>query len=558
MDHVYLEKFEFGYESDASGSFLIVNADVEDKVLTYQIEMIKNNPNKSILPVNLIQKDSKYQFRYSITSRLTLSQYLNRNRLKRDEFINIFYDITKTILDAKVYLLSDKAFIINKDYIYINPDNMEVALVYIPLNFDININDSLKNFTINFIMYGANIQENSNDNFIQRILYLLKSDTFNILEFNNLLRELKAKRGIAQMDVYQYSDEGLPGEGNQSSGILEQKPFIQGREIVKHNVERPENKKSVITKTEKSKPKTQKPQIPKPQIPKPQIPRPQTPDSRMPESRANALIPNTNKDDNKSYPKGLKIKMRYKTNVIVIGGILQGIILICSIALLTSGVMDSLENDMAINIIGVGILAGAASYLVWKTLLVEKNKAESVSEIKESIIKESIAVEKRQANEVNAKPIIMSDRIDKSSVEDKKPVIEREQSHAINLFKAADRTVIIQPEDYNRTMILNSKEKAFPYLEGKNNSSKEKIIINKPSFIIGRLPGKADYISKNNAVGKVHAEIICRDGRYFVKDLNSLNGTFINAKRLTGNMEYEIKNNDTITFANSEYVFIIP
>jgi hypothetical protein len=558
MDHVYLEKFEFGYESDASGSFLIVNADVEDKVLTYQIEMIKNNPNKSILPVNLIQKDSKYQFRYSITSRLTLSQYLNRNRLKRDEFINIFYDITKTILDAKVYLLSDKAFIINKDYIYINPDNMEVALVYIPLNFDININDSLKNFTINFIMYGANIQESSNDNFIQRILYLLKSDTFNILEFNNLLRELKAKRGIAQMDVYQYSDEGLPGEGNQSSGILEQKPFIQGREIVKHNVERPENKKSVITKTEKSKPKTQKPQIPKPQIPKPQIPRPQTPDSRMPESRANALIPNTNKDDNKSYPKGLKIKMRYKTNVIVIGGILQGIILICSIALLTSGVMDSLENDMAINIIGVGILAGAASYLVWKTLLVEKNKAESVSEIKESIIKESIAVEKRQANEVNAKPIIMSDRIDKSSVEDKKPVIEREQSHAINLFKAADRTVIIQPEDYNRTMILNSKEKAFPYLEGKNNSSKEKIIINKPSFIIGRLPGKADYISKNNAVGKVHAEIICRDGRYFVKDLNSLNGTFINAKRLTGNMEYEIKNNDTITFANSEYVFIIP
>jgi hypothetical protein len=435
---------------------------------------------------------------------------------------------------------------------------MEVALVYIPLNFDININDSLKNFTINFIMYGANIQESSNDNFIQRILYLLKSDTFNILEFNNLLRELKAKRGIAQMDVYQYSDEGLPGEGNQSSGILEQKPFIQGREIVKHNVERPENKKSVITKTEKSKPKTQKPQIPKPQIPKPQIPRPQTPDSRMPESRANALIPNTNKDDNKSYPKGLKIKMRYKTNVIVIGGILQGIILICSIALLTSGVMDSLENDMAINIIGVGILAGAASYLVWKTLLVEKNKAESVSEIKESIIKESIAVEKRQANEVNAKPIIMSDRIDKSSVEDKKPVIEREQSHAINLFKAADRTVIIQPEDYNRTMILNSKEKAFPYLEGKNNSSKEKIIINKPSFIIGRLPGKADYISKNNAVGKVHAEIICRDGRYFVKDLNSLNGTFINAKRLTGNMEYEIKNNDTITFANSEYVFIIP
>lgn len=558
MDHVYLEKFEFGYESDASGSFLIVNADADEKVLTYQIEMIKNNPNKNILPVSLIQKDSKYQFRYSITSRLTLSQYLKRNRLKRDEFINIFYDITKTILDAKVYLLSDKAFIINKDYIYINPDSMEVALVYLPVNFDININDNLKNFTINFIMYGANIEESSNDNFIQRILYLLKSDTFNILEFNNLLRELKAKRGIAQMDIHQYSDEGLSGVGNQSPDVLEKEPFIQGREIVKPSVERPESKKPVITKPETAKSKAQKSLIPKPQIPKPQIPRPQTPDSRIREARSNALIPNTNKDDNKSHPKGLKIKMRYKTSVIVIGGILQGIILICSIALLTSGVMDSLENDMAINIIGVGILAGAASYLVWKTLLVEKNKVESISEIKESIIKESIAVDKRQANEVNAKPIIMSDMKDKPSVEDKKPVIGREQSRAINLFEASDRTVIIQPKDYNKTVILNSKERAFPYLEGKNSSAKEKIIINMPSFIIGRLPGKADYISKNNAVGKVHAEIISRDGRYFVKDLNSLNGTFINAKRLTGNMEYEIKNNDTITFANSEYVFIVP
>ena len=44
MDHVYLEKCELGYESDASGSFLIVNADVEDKGLTYQIEMIKTIP----------------------------------------------------------------------------------------------------------------------------------------------------------------------------------------------------------------------------------------------------------------------------------------------------------------------------------------------------------------------------------------------------------------------------------------------------------------------------------------------------------------------------------
>jgi len=43
-----------------------------------------------------------------------------------------------------------------------------------------------------------------------------------------------------------------------------------------------------------------------------------------------------------------------------------------------------------------------------------------------------------------------------------------------------------------------------------------------------------------------------------VKDLNSKNGTFVNGVRIAANTEYEIKNNDKITFANSEYVFIIP
>ena len=551
MDHGYLERFEFDYESDASGSFLIVNADADEKVLTYQIEMIKNNPNKNILPVSLIQKDSKYQFRYSITSSLALSQYLKRNKLKRDEFIDIFYDITKTILDSKSYLLSDKAFIINKEYIYINPDSMEVALVYLPLNFDININEILKNFTINFIMYGSNIEESSNDNFIQRILYLLKSDTFNILELNNLLRELKAKRETAKMDVHQHSDKNLPDVENPSPNILEPKAFIQGSETTKSSVKRPENKKPVTAKPEATKPKTCRPQIPKPQIPKPKVPKPQIPGSRMPKPRTNALIPNTKNDNTASRPR--EIKMRYKTSVIVLGGILQGIMLFCSILLLTSGVMDSLENDMAINIIGVGMLVGAASYLVWKTLLVEKNKVENIS-----TIKKSSAVAKQQLDGQKKEPVFVPDRKNSPLAEGIKPERGREQSLAVNLFKAADRTVIIQPKDYNKTMFLSSKEKAYPYLEGKNSSAREKIIINRSNFIIGRLPGKADYISKNNAVGKVHAEIISRDGCYFVKDLNSLNGTFINAKRLTSNMEYEIKNNDIITFANSEYVFIIP
>jgi pSer/pThr/pTyr-binding forkhead associated (FHA) protein len=67
---------------------------------------------------------------------------------------------------------------------------------------------------------------------------------------------------------------------------------------------------------------------------------------------------------------------------------------------------------------------------------------------------------------------------------------------------------------------------------------------------------QSDYVSSNNAVGKLHAEIINKDGIYYLKDLNSRNGTFINGERIVSNIEHLLQGNDTISFATSEYRFL--
>jgi len=82
----------------------------------YQVEMLASNPNKNILPLDIRQKDAKYNFYYNITSKLALSQYLKRNKLKGMIYKHI-QRYTKTILSAKDYLLSDRSFILNEDYI---------------------------------------------------------------------------------------------------------------------------------------------------------------------------------------------------------------------------------------------------------------------------------------------------------------------------------------------------------------------------------------------------------------------------------------------------------
>ncbi|HAA43333.1 MAG TPA: FHA domain-containing protein, partial [Ruminiclostridium sp.] len=124
--------------------------------------------------------------------KLSLSQYLKRNKINKNNFVAIFSGITKTILDSKNYLFSENSFLLMEDYIYINPNNLEVSLVYLPFDVQegLNINSLLKEFTKNFIINSANIDESGNDNFIKRVINLLKLDTFNILEFQKFLNEL--------------------------------------------------------------------------------------------------------------------------------------------------------------------------------------------------------------------------------------------------------------------------------------------------------------------------------------------------------------------------------
>lgn len=542
MTNNYMEKFEFDYESGASGSFLVASIDASENVLTYQVEMLANNPNKNILPLDIRQKDAKHNFYYNITSKLALSQFLKRNRLKRDEFISIFSDIVKTILTSKDYLLSDKSFLLKEDYIYINPNSMEVSLVYLPLNFELNINDTLKDFTMNFIMYSANIDETNSDNFLQRVLNLLKSDTFSILEFDNLLKELKAGRGLEQR-----SSQPAPVSVPKVESQVQQVPNEVRKEQPKPQVSKPQPHKAV---TPTPPPQVQAPSQQNAIPPRPGIPKSNAKQSPVAKKAPVQVSPVRNTAEN------IVSKMKYKSSVIIIGSAIQAIIAIGFIALLASGSLDSLGNDMTINIFGLLILGGAASYVLWKSLLTEKNKVESVSAKKEPApaARPPVNMEKREIRTVSEAPSSAPAR----PVGNIPPQPQVMPQVTANTYSQLNETTVLSPGGMNETTVLGYSNAAYPYLQGKKDGVLEEIKINKPSFVIGRLRDQVDYVSQNNAVGKVHAEIISRDGSYFIKDLNSRNGTFVNGERLDSNTEREIKNNDKVTFANSEYVFIIP
>ena len=84
----------------------------------------------------------------------------------------------------------------------------------------------------------------------------------------------------------------------------------------------------------------------------------------------------------------------------------------------------------------------------------------------------------------------------------------------------------------------------------------EKILIDKSSFRIGREKSYVDFcINDNSSVGRNHAEIVRKDGTFFIRDLKSLNFTMVNGKKVSSSVEVELWDNDIISLSNEEFEF---
>ena len=80
------------------------------------------------------------------------------------------------------------------------------------------------------------------------------------------------------------------------------------------------------------------------------------------------------------------------------------------------------------------------------------------------------------------------------------------------------------------------------------------IPITKENFLIGKSVQMADgVISFNKAISRIHCRIIYIDGRYFIKDEKSVNGTFVNNRRVHVDGQVPIKTGDIIRLANSDF-----
>ena len=86
----------------------------------------------------------------------------------------------------------------------------------------------------------------------------------------------------------------------------------------------------------------------------------------------------------------------------------------------------------------------------------------------------------------------------------------------------------------------------------------EKVCINKEVFRIGKEKTLVDFcITDNTAISRRLAEIIVREGKYFIIDTNSTNHIYINGRIIYPNVATRIKPGDEIILADEKFSLII-
>lgn len=76
----------------------------------------------------------------------------------------------------------------------------------------------------------------------------------------------------------------------------------------------------------------------------------------------------------------------------------------------------------------------------------------------------------------------------------------------------------------------------------------------KNEYIIGTNSSYSDgVINFNKAISRRHCKISIINNKFYITDLDSSNGTYLNGRRLEGNKKNELKPGDVIKLANSEF-----
>ena len=146
--------------------------------MNYQLEMLANNRINGLLQSEIMCINGVIHLQYDITSFVPIKKLFERRKFSRKDFLCLINQITELLGIMERYLLDSDGIVFDSAYIFADPQNLELGYVYLPAKKRNKGSDSLKAFLLDAIINDIRFIDEPSDNFIQRLIEMLKDPEF--------------------------------------------------------------------------------------------------------------------------------------------------------------------------------------------------------------------------------------------------------------------------------------------------------------------------------------------------------------------------------------------
>lgn len=510
---------EFYFDNQGTSTYLVYKISEGEVVDTLSLGMLTNNKIPGLATTLFTQMDETKYIKYNVSAKVSVRKFFS-GAVNKKRLLGVFKGIVNALLSAEDYMIDENTILLDLDYVFADVSTCDTVLICLPIigkEQSHNLGDFFKG-----IMFSTQFDQTENCDHVAKIInYLNSAPSFSLEDFKNLLFEIDQVPSAKQVQP-----DPTPRQPQQSV-TQKNNPPAQPVTPVTPNTNIPSGIPVSQGRQPMNPPAAVLQQPPKNNIP---VPPPVTPPASQPQAEAGVekkismfgLLMHYSKENAELYKAQKAAKKSGRS---------------------TSSQKASNNAQMSYAVPGAPI---------------QNQQIFTPGQPEQPPM--GIPVPPQQAPQGNNVMPAPQQRVQTPAQQPLQAYVPQQtmpQGQSANFGE----TTVLNKGKVGETTVLDAAKAgasraATPVLVRRKNN--EKIPVNKPVFRIGKEKSYVDYfVSDNTAVSRSHADIITRDGKFFIVDTNSTNHTYVNGAMIQSSMETPLNSGDTVRLANEEFEFKI-
>ena len=513
---------EFSYENHGANTYLVYEFGQEDVIDSMTLGMLTHNTINGLATATFTQMDAQKFIRYNVTSHVPVAQVFS-GIVRRKQLLGVFYGIVSALCSAEEYMIDETSMVLDLEYMFTDVSTYKTMLICLPVERKVEPVNLCAFFKE--ILFRIQTDQDENCDYVAQLINHLNSiGRFSLSLFKELLEQLQEEPKKKIAEPVQPQVIPVTKKAIDLPKVVEQ-PVVTVPESLSTSVQTltPEQRpKSLVTEP----PVKQKPEEPK--ISTLYLLQHYNAETaaRYKAQKESEKVAKRNKGKEEKSQKEKPSQKEKKSK----------------------------KSQTAATEVSFSVPGAPNKEISYTVPGAPKNNAEFAVPGQGTVMP---AISKPSAQP--AVPVASPAPV---QVTPPTPVVPQTSVHTVPTEQSkgagfGETIVLTKPVVTGETTALNQAATVSPpapcLIRQKNN---ERIPLNKPVFRIGKERSYVDYfIGDNSAISRSHANIITRDGGYYVVDTNSTNHTYLNGTMISSNEEYTLTDGAKLRLANEEFEF---